>query len=299
VDTGINAAHLKMMGQKALLDPVRSWVPAGGNAPGPMPPGHGTMVAFDAALMAPDCTLLDRAILSKRSGTTPMMQGYLSDAVASYSRLLDYLPPEDDARPALPSLVINNSWGMYSPQWDFPVGDPENHSDNPDHPFNLVVATLERNGADILFAAGNCGSLCPADRGHGPRPGGIYGANSHPSVPCGAGAKTDGGWIGYSTEGPGRLVGEKPDVACHTHFTGSQVSGDPDAGTSAATPCLAGVIDAIRSKYPPSRVSPAALRDLVRQTASNASSGHNNQLGFGVVSVEQLLNRIIAIYGEA
>jgi hypothetical protein len=57
--------------------------------------------------------------------------------------------------------VVNNSWGMFNPTWDFPVGDPQNYSDNPNHPFNIIVASLEAAGADILFAAGNCGPGMP------------------------------------------------------------------------------------------------------------------------------------------
>ena len=36
--------------------------------------------------------------------------------------------------------MVSNSWGMFDPAWDFPVGHPGNYSDNPNHPFNIIVA---------------------------------------------------------------------------------------------------------------------------------------------------------------
>ena len=60
------------------------------------------------------------------------------------------------------SLVVSNSWGMFHPSWDFPP--PEIQAtilNNPNHPFNRIVGALEQLGADILFAAGNCGLQLP------------------------------------------------------------------------------------------------------------------------------------------
>ena len=45
----------------------------------------------------------------------------LSDAVLSYSRLLEIIQAIPASRR---SLVVNNSWGMFSPTWDFPVATP-------------------------------------------------------------------------------------------------------------------------------------------------------------------------------
>jgi hypothetical protein len=87
------------------------------------------------------------------------------------------------------------------------------------HPFNIIVGSLEAAGADILFAAGNCGTECPDDRCQGVTNAGIFGANSSPAVTCVAGVVTSNrDRIGYSTKGPGRLERKKPDVASFTHF---------------------------------------------------------------------------------
>ena len=51
---------------------------------------------------------------------------------------------------------------------------------------------------------------------------------------------------------PGSLTHDKPDLASYTHFLGSEAygSGQPDSGTSAACPVLAGAVAALRSIYP-------------------------------------------------
>jgi subtilisin family serine protease len=246
------------------------------------------MCAFDAGIAAPQAQLLDYAVLlSQRPGAT-QMSGLLSDAVLGYSRLLRILNAMPQASRA---MVVSNSWGMFSSESDFPPGSPGNYSDNPQHPFNIIVATLEAAGADILFAAGNCGQECPDSRCNFGNTLPICGANSHPSVLSIAGADTNKQRVGYSSQGPGRLTAQKPDITSFTHFTGSGVfKPEPDSGTSAACPVAAGAIAAIRSKIPASVVSPAQLRALIAKTAeSRGAPGFNNDYGFGVLNVSALI----------
>lgn len=294
VDTGVNMAYLNSRGKTPTFDAGRSWAPRPGLTPGSMPVGHGTMCAFDACIAAPRCTLLDIALLaSNATGPTPM-SGLLSDAVRAFRHLIDVmLAPRrpGDSR----SMVVNNSWGMFHPSWDFPVGHPGNYSDNPAHPFNRIVGDLERAGADILFAAGNCGATCPDGRCQGVTNAGIYGANSHPAVLCVAGVDTTKVRAGYSTSGPGRLTRNKPDVSGYTHFRGSGVYA-ADGGTSAATPVVAGVVAAVRSKRPfdPTNPSthPSAIRALVTSTAQDLGpAGYDLDHGFGVVNGCELQRR--------
>jgi hypothetical protein len=294
VDTGVNMAYLNAQGKHPSFDAARSWAPRPGLTPGSLPVGHGTMCAFDVCIAAPKCTLLDIALLqSTATGPTPM-SGFLSDAVRAYAHLMAIM-----AAPMRPgenrSLVVNNSWGMFHPSWDFPVGHPGNYSDNPNHPFNRIVAALERAGADILFAAGNCGADCPDGRCQGVTANAIYGANGHPSVLCVAGVDTQKNRVGYSTQGPGRLARDKPDLAGYTHFSGSGVY-SADGGTSAATPVVAGVVAAVRTRRPfaPGNpaVSPAAIRALMRSTAEDlGSAGFDLDHGFGVVNGCELHKR--------
>lgn len=288
VDTGVNLEHLRQRGLTPRFSRERSWVPPlqpgqSQLVPGEMPVGHGTMCAYDSLIAAPMGTLLDIAVLASRRPGGSAMEGLLSDAVAGYSHLLHLV--RGLGRPGdFHSLVVNNSWGMFQQSWDFPRGHPGNYSHNPRHPFNLIVGTLERAGADLLFAAGNCGRECPDRRCGTERDAGIYGANSHPAVLCVAGVDVRGERVGYSTRGPGHIDAAKPDVAGYTHFDGSRVY-PADGGTSAATPVVAGLVAALRSRYPLGRGrTPAVVRDLLRRTAKKpGEAGHDEDIGFGIV----------------
>lgn len=289
VDTGINLPYLRSLGLVPNFNSSRSWVPAPALGQPPLVPGnlpvdHGTMCAFDALIAAPDATLIDIAVLlSRRPGQT-VMEGLLSDAVVAYNFLLGILT--GPRRPGdFHSMVVSNSWGMFQRQWDFPVGHPGNFSDNPRHPFNVFVGRLAEAGADILFAAGNCGHDCPDSRCGTEIDAGIFGANSHPQVLSVAGVDLNKDRVGYSTRGPGHLTNQKPDIASFTHFRGSGVF-PVDGGTSAATPVAAGVVAAVRSRFPvgPS-ATPAMLRNAVtRLSEDRGTLGFDFEYGWGVIS---------------
>jgi hypothetical protein len=288
VDTGMNVAYLRAKGQPAKLGAGKHWTPAGvPTRPGQHAVDHGTMCAFDAGIAAPKATFLDHAVLlSQRSGPT-VMAGLLSDAVRSFAKLRRII----DAMPAnRRALVVSNSWGMFDPAWDFPVGHPGNYSDNPRHPFNVIVASLESAGADILFAAGNCGRQCEDGRcNFRRRP--ICGANSHGRVLSVAGIDTRRSRVGYSSQGPGRLTARKPDLAIYTHFKGSEVyAPDPDGGTSAACPTLAGLVAAVRTKYSATRLKPRSLRALLFKTADDLGGvGFDYNHGWGTPNTAALI----------
>lgn len=287
VDTGINSAHLRARGVTAAVDVARSWTPSGvPTGPGSHPVDHGTMCAFDACIAAPNATLLDYAILQSRTPGSTLMAGLLSDAVLAYSRLRAILA----GPPALQgAMVVSNSWGMYSPGWDFPPGHPGNYSDNPNHPFNVIVGSLEAASADILFAAGNCGRDCPSGKcGFGVTPS-ICGANSHPAVLSVGGVDISGARVGYSSQGPGRLARMKPDIMSYTHFAGSGVYPE-DSGTSAACPVAAGIIAAIRSQPRTTPISPLQMQSLVKKTAQDRSTvGFDDDYGWGILDTAALL----------
>jgi subtilisin family serine protease len=295
VDTGINLSYLNGRGKRPGFDRSLSWGPAPGLSLGDMPVDHGTMCAYDVCIAAPGCTLVDHALLTSTTTGGSVMDGFLSDAVQSYGVMLSWMakaasPFAGDQTPR--TLVANNSWGMFHPSWDFPVGDPGNYSDNPDHPFNIIVGSLEAAGADILFAAGNCGPECPDRRCEGVTDGGIYGANSSPGVTCVAGVVKTKERIGYSTTEPGRLEKNKPDIASFTHFAGSGVYA-ADGGTSAATPVATGVVAAIRRLYPSSLLPPAKLRDMLRGTAKpGGANKFDHEYGYGVLDVRGLLDAL-------
>jgi subtilisin family serine protease len=239
------------------------------------------MCAYDALIAAPKATLLDYAVLLSRQSGQTVMSGLLSDAVLAYSQLLALLNgmPAQSRR-----LVVTNSWGMFASSWDFPVGHPGNYSDNPSHPFNIIVASLESAGADILFAAGNCGRDCPDGRCQFGSTPPICGANSHPKVISVAGIDTAKKRVGYSSQGPGRLSANKPDLAAYTHFKGSLVYA-ADGGTSAACPVAAGVVAAIRTKYSSAQLPPAQLRTLLYKTSEDMGTvGFDYDYGWGGIN---------------
>lgn len=268
VDTGIDGNFVNVSG---------GWSPDPNVAPGMSPRDHGSMVAWDALLAAPNAMVFDYALL-KSSGNTWV--AFLSDAIQIYAEIL-----KQRLTAPGPTVVVN-SWGMYDRRGDAPPGHPQNYSANPSHPFNQIVSAVVGTGADVVFAAGNCGSTCPDGRcGVGDRgPGNsIHGANGHPDVVSVAAVTVNDDLLGYSSEGPAGLHAQKPDVAGFSHFTGSGVYPE-DSGTSAACPVVAGVLAMLRSK-PSGRTLPSAqLKSvLLRAARAGATPGWNPQTGWGVV----------------
>lgn len=288
MDTGINMEYLSSKGISANFDENKSWSPLQEVVfkPGKFPKDHGTMCAFDVCIAAPNCTLLDYALLRSQKRGETATEGFLSDAVTAYSKLLELLSTDEQNKPR---LVVNNSWAMYHPSWDFPEGHPGNYSDNPEHPFNIIVESLEDAGADILFAAGNCGEECSDNRCENVTDRTIYGANSHSSVLCVAAVTTDKKRLGYSSKGPGRLDPNKPDICAYSHFGGSEVY-PADGGTSAACPVAAGVVAAIRSVYSQADISPAILRKKLHRGAEDLGQvGFDYSHGYGLINVSEFI----------
>lgn len=268
VDTGVDARVVPVAG---------GWAPDARYEPGSARGGHGTMCAWDVRIAAPDARVLDYALL-RSSGDT--WTAFLSDAIAAYAALLGLL----GAAPA--PLVVNNSWGLFDRAEDEPIGSPGNYSANPEHPFNQIVASLVASGADVLFAAGNCGGDCPDPRcgaGDTGRGASIHGANAHPDVLTVAAVTVTDRRLGYSSQGPGGLYRRKPDLAAYSQFRGSGVYA-ADSGTSAACPVAAGVVAALRQHFPRASYAPAQLKGLLQATARDLGGpGWDYDVGYGVI----------------
>jgi hypothetical protein len=296
MDSGINIAHLKSVGVKPALDANHTWTPSGvSTKAGRHPVDHGTMCAYDALIAAPKATLLDFPILLSQASGGSAMEGFLSDALQAYSYLMQSM--RETGWP-YSSVVISNSWGMYHESWDFPKGHPGRYADNPNHPFNTIVGTLVRAGADVLFAAGNCGEQCPSSKCQGVTKHTIMGANAHPDVLTVAGANVKKSRVGYSSQGPSipGMKHTKPDLTSFTHFAGSQAFGaaEPDSGTSAACPVAAGCVAALRTTLPPSRLAPGDLSRELRADAKQprGNAGWNRNYGYGIMSAYETAVRL-------
>lgn len=277
VDTGIDGTRIPVKG---------GWSPLSGYVPGTAPLGHGTMVGFDLRIAAPDAAILDYALLQPRDQTWSAL---LSDAITAFADLIALLQRQPGP------LVVNNSWGMYDRSDDAPIGSPENYSANSEHPFNQIVGSLVAAGADVFFAAGNCGANCPSERcgtdDVGPGAS-IHGANSHPEVITVAAVTVTERRLGYSSQGPGGLYRRKPDVAAYSHFTGSGVYAT-DTGTSAASPVAAGVVAALRQKVSAQKRPPASMKGLLQRTATDLEGdGWDYDLGYGVINAAAALKAL-------
>jgi len=297
VDMGINLTHLTAkLGSTPRLDVANSWTRPGVlTTPGQHPVAHGTMCAYDALIAASNATLLDYDIILQ--GPEPL-QTTLSIALQAYSQLLlDWVFPKlpamivrDFVRKGLghyKGLVVSNSWGIRNTNQDLPKGNPGRYVDNPHHPFQRITATLARFGADIAFAAGDCGVECPNPQ-CGSTSGSIMGANANAAVLSVAGCDIHDYRVGYSSQGPSiaGMAAEKPDVTAYTHFLGSEINpGRPDSGISAACPVAAGCIASLRTKAPASSLSPAVLFRLIKHTARQVPgpAGWNKDYGHGII----------------
>ena len=106
VDTGVNIDYLNRRGKYPAFDSSLSWSQNPSDEPGSMVVDHGTMCAFDACIAAPQCTIVDHAILKPMA-----FHGLLSDAVQAYGLLLNHMTcllytspsPRDRTRSRMPS----------------------------------------------------------------------------------------------------------------------------------------------------------------------------------------------------
>jgi serine protease AprX len=251
-------------------------VAGGFNRPGALPPGaaavtsHGSMCAADVLVAAPDATVYDYPFLALRG----------SSASAMFSAALD-----QRRRDGTPH-VLSNSWGFYAvPPHE---QQPEHEIWDLDHPLHRKIREVVASGAPVVFAAGNCGEPCAADRcqpsGIGPGRS-IHASNSLAEVITVAAVNHLGERIGYSSQGPGMFAPEKPDVAAYSHFFGNFGPGRPggnevpfDNGTSAACPVVSGVVALLLSVRPGS--DPAAIH---RALVESAGGAWDPGLGHGVI----------------
>src|SRR5437867_290475 len=109
VDTGIDGSRIPVAG---------GWAPGSDYVPGSAKPDHGTMVAYDVRIAAPEAKIYDYALLRTEAGT---WAAFLSDAIAAFADLIEQV----NANPG--RWVVNNSRGMFDRSEDASIGSPENY----------------------------------------------------------------------------------------------------------------------------------------------------------------------------
>ena len=268
-DTGVDRNVLP-----SLID---GWSPDPYSEYGTDTGGHGTMTASDAVGMAIDAKIVDIGVLK-----APDAQTAISYALAGYQWALDMY-----RGPLKYPHILSNSWGIFQKAW------APDYATHPNHPFTRKVREVIDAGIVVLFAAGNCGAACAdgrcgSDRGPG---NSIWGANSLEQVITVGAANINGEWAGYSSQGPGALFAQKPDIVAPTHFKGYYSS---DAGTSAACPVAAGVV-ALLKQARFFEIKPADARRVLIETAVDlCDPGWDAHTGYGMINAKAACDRLIA-----
>ena len=292
VDTGTCRPHLaNRLGFNPALDVANSWTPPTvATRPGLHRIGHGTMCAYDVLAVAPNVTLLDYPLLLGRPAGEHTVSATIGEMMRGYFVLLwrwaviGSIPQT--------ALVVNNSWGIFHPSLDdFPPTDPRRYIDNPNHAFRLYIGLLTAFGADVVFAAGNCGGGCPNAVCLQRTTRMIMGANAYDEVLTLAGCDIHDVRVCYSSQGPSiaGMPPQKPDITAYTQFLGSKVQRgprgfEPDTGTSAACAVASGCVAALRTARPPTATDPATMIAVLKATAHPMGGAvPNYDYGYGIV----------------
>ena len=277
VDQGVDSRFIKNFGG--------GWT-IGATQPGRTRGGHGAMMVRNILDVAPDATIYDCPLIPPR---ITKIAGFLQDAEAAYIRMITDISYYRDMEQWRGPWIFVNAWAIFNRNSEQPPGD---YTNNPSHPFNLLIGQAVDNGFDLVFCAGNCGQFCP-DRRCGARDQGpgesIFGANSHPRVLTVSAVRVDDLWLGYSSQGPGQpnLDQRKPDICAPSQFCETQDAHLNSTGTSAATGIAAGVLAALRGKWDASRFTPDNLKGILLLTARRTQAlGWNDRLGNGILDAK-------------
>jgi hypothetical protein len=195
------------------------------------------MIANNILRVAPAAKLFDLPLVPVKISN---IQAFLSFADAAYQRVF-----MDVALWRLGQFPGPwNPWGIYDRSSEFPLG---HYTENPNSPFNLLVAGALAQNIDVVFAAGNCRQFCPDNRCGGRDRGpsrSIWGANSLESVLTVGAVRADGIWLGYSSLRPDQpgLRSNKPDLCATSQFCEDNDAFAINTGPSAACGLTAGVV---------------------------------------------------------
>jgi hypothetical protein len=267
---------------------------------------HGMMVVENILAVAPNARIFDVPLIPP-----PRIDdifAFCSVAEAVYDQILQDILYWQGAGIFTGPWIFVNAWAIYDRRSEGPwLGD---YTENlgllgvPPHPFIKRIEDVAKRQFDMVFAAGNCGEICPDDR-CGPNdygPGrGIWGANAHQAVLTTGAVRVDGAWLGYSSEGPGptpNLYKYKPDLCAPAEFVGTTGLYPPDTGTSCSAAVAAGVVSAVRGRWGQKTVPPAVLKLLLNFTAKqpDGSIGWNRWFGNGILDFGAATQFLAAAY---
>jgi hypothetical protein len=295
---GVNVVIIDQGVSRPLVDHFRGvfgggWKMPDGPNPGATRGGHGSMLARNILQVAPGATIFDLPVIP---ADITNVRAFLSDAHAAFSEMLaniEGLRETGDARWQRPWVLVN-AWAAFNLGNEHRRAEPGaanhplNYSANPEHPLNIIIGQAAGKH-DVVFAAGNCGQFCPSQRCgvNDVGPGrSIIGANSHPDVLTVGAVRTDGLWLGYSSQGPGALCREKPDVCAPSQFSDNEDAYAGNTGTSAACALAAGVVARLRGKWDGATFPPGELKRILIDTAFGRVelSRWDEQLGHGIIN---------------
>jgi len=253
---------------------------------------HGMMVVNAILAMAPKATIFDVPLI--RPPKINDIRSFLRHAITYFRKIRNEVACLRNFRRFSGPWIFMNAWSIYDRASEEPfLGE---YTANlgllgvPPHPFIAQIENLSAERYDIVFCAGNCGSVCPDGR-CGPNDYGpgrsVWGANAHEKVLTAGAVRMDGTWAGYSSEGPGPRPGlaeAKPDLCAPSQFVGAHGKYPPSVGTSAAAAVLAGSVAALRTVWDQATVSPDRLRDVLN-TSAQPTSEDKKRVGAGILNV--------------
>ena len=259
-----------------------------------LPNQHGSMLMRSLIELAPDAHYYD----------LPMIPGRITDVESFTIKALFgffFLRYVYLSQPG--PWVILNAWGIVD---RFAESLRGYYTNDPDHYLNHLVKLIAQKH-DVVFAAGNSGQFCSDPRStvydRGPSRS-IWGANGLSDVTSVGAVRTDGAWIGASSQGPGPegFVTEtetdtpkKPDLCAPSWFVENDNAHLRSGGTSSASAVVAGAIAALREGWDVSAVPPAEMRRALQDGARRVTSpGWNDRTGFGILNLKDTMTQLSA-----
>jgi hypothetical protein len=274
--------------------------PSGSPGAGQAVRGHGAMTTRNVLAVAGTARIWDIPLIPERITDK---KTFLAEALVAYSVALAEIALNAGQQRFSGSWIFVNPWALFDRKGEVPAGD---YTNNPWHPFNVVISVANLLRHDVVFSAGNCGQFCPdwrcgpTDRGSGAS---ILGANSHHRVLTVGAARVDDLWLGYSSQGPSQpgfnVLGpnQKPDLCAPSNFCEDNDAHAVNSGTSAACAVAAGVVARLRtrSQWAAGNLRPGVIRNVLRSRARKLGvTAPNNETGFGMFDAKSTYDDLLA-----